>query len=701
MDVTGSSPDAVVDAALDAPDLPAETGEDAAPDTVLDLVADVTAGQDALAPAEDATAADAPDTDVMTDVSVDVPVAAKPSPLLAKGKFTDVSALLGLPWPVDPGVKGKATPFSSTALIDDVDEDGDLDLVVTDGLQQVWLMEGLATPWKFKTSLILTTPQKGLNALALWKDGSAAMPMLLVGGSHLHLLVWNKNLAKYEDKAYERGLTTPFNIMIQAIMPADVDHDGLLDLLVTIFTCGPQSQLLAYVAQGDGTFVERATELGIAQESSLWNVLPTDVDGDRKLDLLTLSESCDPHGGNAYFHAKPWDAPGKAFELKKLPPVFVAPEEKGSPMGGGIADFDGDGLLDLVLTEVGLRDLRLKGGDPKNAPVGVLEQYADSSNKLLLRQKDGSFVNVASQWGLVQAMSETGLTMVSWSARPLDFDHDGHVDLLMTHGYDYDSFLLSDEGGTRPVLFRNLGIGQFEDVSPKFGLPAVMPGRALLTADLDGDADLDFFLGGQTVQPRLYRNDVEHGGKGLTVRLKGTVSNPWGLGAKVVLQTSKRKLVAEATTHAPAHGMDLPWVHFALLSGEVAQSLQIAWPSGHDADHFLTGKDTHLVVEEPALVQLTARHVVASVDTQVTVMVRPFDPEGKPLAGSDGTSIELAPGSPGSWAGPLQCQPNGQCTRAWKPPVQGKGEAAIVVHLLGKPVAIRPRIRYVQPKSTP
>ena len=102
----------------------------------------------------------------------------------------------------------------------------------------------------------------------------------------------------------------------------------------------------------------------------------------------------------------------------------------------------------------------------------------------------------APQAGLTAALSSTGLSMVAWTALPIDLDVDGHLDLLVTHAYDFAAFLLSDEGGAHPVFYRNLGNGKFADLSKQVGLPAPHIGRHAALADLDNDGDLDLFLGG-------------------------------------------------------------------------------------------------------------------------------------------------------------------------------------------------------------
>ena len=83
-----------------------------------------------------------------------------------------------------------------------------------------------------------------------------------------------------------------------------------------------------------------------------------------------------------------------------------------------------------------------------------------------------------------------------------DYDNDGWQDIFIVGG---------DLGQSK--LFRNMGNGQFTDVSNSVGL-AVLAGRiaGAVFADYDGDGDLDLLLGGALGQlPHLLNNSTNQG----------------------------------------------------------------------------------------------------------------------------------------------------------------------------------------------
>ena len=130
---------------------------------------------------------------------------------------------------------------------------------------------------------------------------------------------------------------------------------------------------------------------------------------------------------------------------------------------GGVAmqDFDGDGLLDLVLTSSG--------------PMDQMHFFHNNG--------DGTFSDRTSEAGLT---GETGgLNLVA-----TDFDNDGHIDLLVLRGGWWGRF------GEYPMsLLRNRGDGTFEDVTIKAGLLSLHPTQTAAWADYDGDGWLDLFVG--------------------------------------------------------------------------------------------------------------------------------------------------------------------------------------------------------------
>lgn len=87
----------------------------------------------------------------------------------------------------------------------------------------------------------------------------------------------------------------------------------------------------------------------------------------------------------------------------------------------------------------------------------------------------------------------------------LDYDADGHLDILLANG---TSFIPTGPADT-PKLYRNVGNGQFVDVTEAAGLDVPMYGMGITAADYDNDADPDIYFT-NVGKNRLFRNNGDN-----------------------------------------------------------------------------------------------------------------------------------------------------------------------------------------------
>jgi hypothetical protein len=142
-----------------------------------------------------------------------------------------------------------------------------------------------------------------------------------------------------------------------------------------------------------------------------------------------------------------------------------------STAGGTIVDdFDGDGLLDIVLTSVDFC-----------APA-----------RLYRNRGDGTFEDRTEAAGLTAQLG--GL-----NATHADYDNDGDLDLFIHRG--------GWEIAMRNSLLRNDGTGVFTDVTRAAGLAnGVFATHSAAWADYDNDGWVDVYVGHELAPSRLYRN---------------------------------------------------------------------------------------------------------------------------------------------------------------------------------------------------
>lgn len=135
------------------------------------------------------------------------------------------------------------------------------------------------------------------------------------------------------------------------------------------------------------------------------------------------------------------------------------------------------------------------------------------------------------------------------------------------------------EGGTwsgheRKVLYWNQGDGQFSDVSGVSGLDFPEDGRAFAAFDFDQDGDLDLVVKNRnSPQLRLLRNDSAGTNHSIAFRLQGSKTNHDAVGARLLLETSKRSYSKIVRSGSGFLSQPSRIVYFGLGSETIARSL--------------------------------------------------------------------------------------------------------------------------------
>jgi len=346
---------------------------------------------------------------------------------------------------------------------------------------------------------------------------------------------------------------------------ADYDRDGLLDLFVVNY----YTSVALFHNRGDGTFENVAQAAGLSEaapgEASAAGTLCAswaDYDNDGNVDLVTVSLGT----GIALYHN---NGDGTFTDVARRAGVVVdgyLGDEKDprGPAGCSWGDYDNDGDSDLYI---------------------VTRAGEQGRNLLFQNQGDGTFVEVGAKAGVdVSAYGQSAF----WG----DFDNDGDLDLYVINGFD-------DRGtGKDPyawnILFLNAGDGTFVRVAPDAagaeGFPFVLETTGAV-ADYDNDGFLDIYVNDERAFPEdVLRNNymrrnllLRNAGNGnhwLELRLRGTVSNRDGLGAKVYVDAGGKKQFRDTASRSHIFAQDSPVVHFGLGGASVADTVTIKWPSG-------------------------------------------------------------------------------------------------------------------------
>jgi enediyne biosynthesis protein E4 len=375
----------------------------------------------------------------------------------------------------------------------------------------------------------------------------------------------------------------------------DYNNDGLLDLFVSNYCdwdprhepecmglngrgyCHPNSFAplpnTLYRNNGDGTFTDVSVETGVSSVLGKgMGVVFADYDGDGFFDVFVANDN----SPNLLFH----NLAGKRFEEVGLQ-AGVAYNEEGTAlasMGVDFRDVNNDGLPDLWHTAI-----------------------ENETFPLFLNQGNGQFLNATEQ----SRLGSLTRLMSGWSNGVIDLDNDGWKDLVVARGNVMDNieqisrhFRYAEPNS----VFRNLGNGQFEDVSATSGADFTRPApnRGLAYGSLFNDGKMDLVataLGGPV---RIFRNVTKTPNHWILLKLVGTKSNRMGLGAQIRVTTGdERKLYNEATTSTGYAASSDPRVHFGLGGSRVIQEIEIRWPSGTRQLLTNVAADRLMVITEP------------------------------------------------------------------------------------------------------
>ncbi|HEU4395353.1 MAG TPA: VCBS repeat-containing protein, partial [Planctomycetota bacterium] len=217
----------------------------------------------------------------------------------------------------------------------------------------------------------------------------------------------------------------------------------------------------------------------------------------------------------------------------------------GYGQGAAVADFDGDGDLDIFLTQdvgpcrlyrnlgsmqfgdvAAFAGVQVSSGEAHAKAAAAFDFDRDGhtdlfvgtcgeGNRLFRNRGDGTFEDVSAASGI------GGGTDFTLSAHPGDYDGDGLLDLYEVNCVPTD-YAAPNQHSPLPArnrLWRNQGDGTFVDMAPLLGVDDPLAAWAAQWIDLDGDGDQDlllpndaFFYPGADVNDRAFINSGAEGG---------------------------------------------------------------------------------------------------------------------------------------------------------------------------------------------
>ncbi|MEP7170284.1 MAG: CRTAC1 family protein, partial [Bacteroidota bacterium] len=427
------------------------------------------------------------------------------------------------------------------------------------------------------------------------------------------LYINNANLT-FTERAKEYGLDDKSYSNQVAFF--DYDNDGDLDMFLVnqpidytnanTFLLKADTQKVyssdrLYRNNGNGTFTDVTMKAGVSSSNAFgFNVAVTDFNNDGYWDLYVTNDYLQPdylyiNNGNGTF----------TESLKKY--MKHCPN---SSMGSCIADYNNDGLPDLMIVDMMAEDNHRQkilrgslGYDDFNIAKKNGGYYQYMHNQLQLNNGNGTFSEIG---------QFAGVSNTDWSWGPLfaDLDNDGWKDLFIANGYRrdltnldfmhyyldsinkiggigifkhmYDLLNTIPESPAKNYAFKNNHDLTFSKVSDEWGFSDLTFSNGAVYADLDNDGDLDMVINNIDRPAMVYKNNSREFTKNnyIQFKLKGDSKNTQGIGATVKISTTTDEQIF---TYQPTEGFFSCLenrIHFGIGKDTIIQKAEITWHGG-------------------------------------------------------------------------------------------------------------------------
>ncbi len=457
----------------------------------------------------------------------------------------------------------------------DYDRDGFVDLVMTSGgklegkevsgLGAVLMRSNLDRNFK-EVSI-----QAGVDCGKIYTHGvtsgdlnSDGFPDVLITGYYGLALFINQGDGTFVEVSAESGMVEP-SWGTSAAM-ADVDNDGNLDIYIAHYVdwsfkkhppcqssgkpdvCAPGiftglSDVL-YRNQGDGKFLAASSQFGLQPEGKGLGVLAADFNGDSKIDIYVANDTT-----NNFFYL---NREGVLEEIGLANGTAV--DDMGTPSGSmGLCTLDFDS------------DLR--------ADIWVCN-YENQAFGLYQNDGEANFRYATTSAGLMAL----GTSAVAWGTAAQDYDLDGDEDIVVSNGH----VMRSNPPEQLPILLTNLNNQKFQlqTDDPSSYFSHKWRGRGVVAWDFENDGDMDLLVTHIKSNVALLRNETQTSGQWWMIDLVGVKSNRDAIGARVIIESNKRKLLRNVVGGGSYLSQSAYAIHWGLPADEKLVKVTVYWPSG-------------------------------------------------------------------------------------------------------------------------
>ena len=470
-------------------------------------------------------------------------------------RFQDVTSALGLDYQVTQIEQGELGAFSGGVALDDIDNDGQLELYVTHGRNETGSLFSYDG-----TRFARLENNNGIDPSTMDRagyfvdiDANGFKDFVSVQYEAIQVFM-NDGSGQFSESLSSQIYHERKTFSLAA---SDYDVDGDVDLLFTRWGSfyDPAQRLTEYLwqNQGDGVFFDVSDTVAVDSEpGNLGDLMPefsftanfADIDNDGYPDMLVSSD----------FERSQVLRNEAGLRFIDATVKNVINDQRG--MGGAVGDYDRDGDLDWFVSSI--HDT--EGADAEGALDG----------NRLYRNADGlgNFEDVTDEAGVREGYW-------GWGSCFADFDNDGHLDLFHTNGAEDFADPFEDDPSR---LFMSNGDGTFTEKSGESGVDHTAQGRGIICADYNDDGRIDIFIANNGRAPTVYGNTTDNDNHYIAIDLVGIGENPDAIGARVIIESASGEQLREVQLGTWYLSQGPQTLHFGLGEDDEVSRIHIRWP---------------------------------------------------------------------------------------------------------------------------
>ena len=493
---------------------------------------------------------------------------------LGNWKFEEITSEAGL---------NQTTPYSSGAVLEDIDGDGQLDLIIStfgSGVRTYQnIGEGRFKPLKNPK---LVSPFGSATLALADVDGDGDLDLYVTNyGLHTMRTKLDLRIRTVRGKPQVVGRYRDYYKIINGKLVEYGEPDALL--------LNNGKGIFEPVSWSEGSFLtEDGKPLAHGYRDLGLSAMFRDINQDGLPDLYVCNDFQTPD--------RLWLNQGSGkFRTIERSAIKVSSY---SSMGVDFGDLNRDGKDDFMVVDMLSRTHRLRMTQHVESAPSIQTTGEDtwdrpqiSRNTLFVNEQDGRYAEIAQY---------AGLSGTEWSWAPvfMDVDLDGYEDVLVGNGHAQDNLdkdtlqkrsqfpndspqqlaIAFPELKTPNLAFRNLGRMQFQEMGSEWGFESKQVSNAIALGDLDNDGDQDIVINCLNAPALIYENKSSQAR--IAVRLNGRPGNTRGIGARVSLIEEGFTQSQEIISGGRYLSGDQAQRTFAVTRPHTTKRIEVRWRSG-------------------------------------------------------------------------------------------------------------------------